>query len=76
MGAELGASAISHLEEVSNDGINAMSENNTVAVLLPSTVHTLRLNPPPARKFFDALVPVALGSDFNPNAYCYSMVGK
>ncbi|XP_075218956.1 putative imidazolonepropionase [Lycorma delicatula] len=73
MGAEIGALAISHLEEVSDDGINSMSKNNTVAVLLPSTVHTLRINPPPARKFINANVAVALGSDFNPNAFSYSM---
>ena len=74
MGASLGAEAMSHLEEVSDKGILAMAQSNTVAVLLPTTAHLLRLNPPPARKMINARVPVALGSDFNPNAFCTSMV--
>jgi len=73
LGAELGARAISHLEEVSDKGIVAMSDKKVVAVLLPTTAYILRLQPPPARKMIDQGVPVALGSDFNPNAFCYSM---
>lgn len=73
MGAELGAAAISHLEHVSPEGIRAMSSAGTVAVLLPTTAYILRLQPPPAREMIEQAVPVALGSDFNPNAYCLSM---
>ena len=76
MGASLQAEAMSHLEEVSDAGIKAMSEAGTVAVLLPTTAHILRLTPPPARKMIEAGVPVALGSDFNPNAFCNSMVSR
>jgi imidazolonepropionase len=64
---------MSHLEEISDEGLQAMSKNGTVAVLLPSTAYILRLTPPPARKMITAGIPVALGSDFNPNAYCLSM---
>ena len=67
-------SGISHLEEISDDGIKAMAESHTAAVLLPTTAYILRLKPPPARKMIDGGVPVALGTDFNPNAYCLSMV--
>uniref|UniRef100_A0A0M3KG65 imidazolonepropionase n=1 Tax=Anisakis simplex TaxID=6269 RepID=A0A0M3KG65_ANISI len=73
MGAEIGARAMSHLEKVSDNGIRAMQKSGTVAVLLPTTAYMLRLFPPPARKMIDSGVIVALGSDFNPNAYCYSM---
>lgn len=75
MGASLGAEAMSHLEEVSKEGIAAMARAGTVAVLLPTTAYILRLPTPPARAMIDAGVPVALGSDFNPNAFCLSMVG-
>ncbi len=44
-----------------------------MGVLLPTTAYALRIHPPPARKMIDAGVPVALGSDFNPNAHCMSM---
>ncbi|XP_065183367.1 probable imidazolonepropionase [Sycon ciliatum] len=73
LGASLGARAISHLEEVSEAGMDAMAEAGSVAVLLPTTAYMLRLKQPPARQMIERGVPVALGSDFNPNAYCMSM---
>jgi imidazolonepropionase len=74
MGArELKARAISHLEEVSDEGIRAMAESGTVAVVLPTTAYILRLPSPPVRKMISGNVVVALGTDFNPNAYCLSM---
>ena len=54
LGAELNARAISHLEEVSDDGIQAMSAASVIAVLLPTTAYILRLKCPPARKMIDA----------------------
>eukprot|EP00794_Sanderia_malayensis_P006326 gene6326-7051_t len=73
LGAELEARAISHLEEVSDAGIKCMSDKSVVAVVLPTTAYILRLSPPPVRKMIEAGVAVALGSDFNPNAFCLSM---
>ncbi|KAG5846041.1 hypothetical protein ANANG_G00145510 [Anguilla anguilla] len=73
LGAELNALAISHLEEVTNEGIAAMAKAGTSAVLLPTTAYILRLPQPRARDMLDRGVIVALGSDFNPNAYCCSM---
>ncbi|KAK0418453.1 hypothetical protein QR680_013566 [Steinernema hermaphroditum] len=73
MGASIGARAMSHLEEISATGIFAMAESKSVAVLLPTTAYMLRLKPPPARDMIDQGVIVALGSDFNPNAFCLSM---
>lgn len=60
-------------KKVDDEDIRAMAENKIVAVLLPTTAYVLRLERPPARKMIDAGVPVALGSDFNPNAHCLSM---
>ncbi|CAG5115269.1 unnamed protein product [Candidula unifasciata] len=73
MGAELEAKAISHLEEISDVGISAMAASGSVAVILPTTAYNLRLKPPPVRDMIEAGVIVALGSDFNPNAYCSAM---
>ncbi|GBM79454.1 putative imidazolonepropionase [Araneus ventricosus] len=73
MGAELGAKAISHLEEISTHGMLAMAQSGTVAVVLPTTAYMLRLRPPPVKRMIEAGVPIALGTDFNPNAFCYSM---
>ena len=74
MGASIGAEAISHLEEISGDGVRAMATSGSVAVVLPTTAYILRLRSPPVRKMIEAGVIVALGSDFNPNAYCLAMV--
>ncbi|KAH0616761.1 hypothetical protein JD844_028133, partial [Phrynosoma platyrhinos] len=73
LGAELEARAISHLEEISDGGITAMAQKKCAAILLPTTAYILRLKQPQARKMLEEGVIVALGSDFNPNAYCYSM---
>lgn len=50
-----------------------MAKAKTAAVLLPTTAYILRLPQPRARDMLEAGVIVALGSDFNPNAYCCSM---
>jgi len=76
MGAAIKARAISHLEEVSDEGVAAMSDAGTVAVLLPTTAYMLRLKPPRARDMIESGVVVALGSDFNPNAHCLAMVSE
>ena len=77
MGAEvLKAEAISHLEEVSDEGMDAMARNESVAVILPTTAYILRLKPPRVRDMIEKGVIVALGTDFNPNAFCLSMVSQ
>ncbi|XP_053107238.1 probable imidazolonepropionase [Hemicordylus capensis] len=73
LGADLGAHAVSHLEEISDEGITALARAKCAAVLLPTTAYILRLKQPQARKMLKEGVIVALGSDFNPNAYCCSM---
>ncbi|XP_033120039.1 probable imidazolonepropionase [Anneissia japonica] len=73
LGGELKAEAVSHLEEISDAGIKAMAESGSIAVILPTTAYILRLKHPPVRKMIEEGVAVALGSDFNPNAFCMSM---
>ncbi|XP_053402939.1 probable imidazolonepropionase isoform X2 [Mercenaria mercenaria] len=73
MGAEIGALAISHLEEISDAGMSAMAASGSVGVVLPTTAYILRLKPPPVRQMIESGMAVALGSDFNPNAYCLAM---
>lgn len=73
MGASIQAKGMSHLEEISEEGITAMADAGTVGILLPTTAFMLRLRPPPAREMISKGVIIALGSDYNPNAYCYSM---
>ena len=44
---------MSHLENVTAAGIEAMAQANTVAVLLPTTAYILRLRHPPARQMIE-----------------------
>ena len=74
MGVRLKAKGVSHLEEISESEIDLLSKSETVGVLLPTTALIMQLPRPPARKMLDAGCIVSLGSDFNPNAYCYAMV--
>jgi len=53
MGSELKAEAMSHLEEVSVEGMRKMAQNKCVAVILPTTAYLLRLKPPPVRDMID-----------------------
>lgn len=73
LAGKLQAHAVAHLEHVTTEGIAAMAAVDCFAVLLPSTAYVLRITPPPARALIDGNVPVALGSDFCPNAHMMSM---
>jgi imidazolonepropionase len=67
MAAEHGALSADHLEYLGADGIAAMVEAGTVAVLLPGAFYTLReTQVPPIQALRDAGVPIALATDSNP----------
>jgi imidazolonepropionase len=56
-----------HLEHVSDDGIRAMAQAGTVAVLLPGAYYFLRETQlPPVQALRDAGVPIAIATDHNP----------
>lgn len=73
MAGELEAKSISHCEFISEKGIEAICKSKTAAIICPTTAYLLRLEPPPVRQMISRGVIVSIGSDFNPNAYCYSM---
>ncbi len=72
LAAELGALSADHLHVPSDEGLAALAAaaagpSPTVATLLPATTWFLMTDEAaPARRFIDAGVPVALGTDFNP----------
>jgi imidazolonepropionase len=72
LAAELGALSADHLHTPSDEGVAALAavangERPTVATLLPGTTWFLMAgDAAPARRFIEAGVPVALGTDFNP----------
>ncbi len=72
LAAELGALSADHLHVPSVEGLAALAAaaagpRPTVATLLPATTWFLMTDEAaPARRFIEAGVPVALGTDFNP----------
>ncbi len=68
LAAEVGAISADHLLHSSQDGLAAMAQRGTVAVLLPTTAFFLGLPYAGARRMIEMGVPVALASDFNPGS--------
>src|SRR5207302_4826836 len=62
----LGARSADHLNHVSAEGVRALAEGDTAAVLLPASTFALQLTKPPAAKLLEAGAPLALATDFNP----------
>ena len=58
-----------HLMAVSNEGIEALSENNVIATLLPGTTFFLgKKEYAPYKKLKNAGIDVALATDYNPGS--------
>ena len=67
MAARHGAISADHLEWLGPDGIAAMADAGTVAVLLPGAFYALRETKyPPVQGLREAGVPIALATDCNP----------
>ena len=69
LAARYGALSADHLEYTSEDGIAALAEAGTVAVLLPGAFYTLRETKlPPVEAMRAAGVGIAVATDFNPGS--------
>ncbi len=65
--ARFGGLSADHLEYTSADGVRAMAESGTAAVLLPGAYLTLNeKQPPPVSELRDNGVPIAIATDCNP----------
>jgi imidazolonepropionase len=75
LACRLGAVSADHLIRVSERGVAALGDSDTVAVLLPGTSFGLALRDyAPARELIGAGAIVALATDFNPgSSHCPSM---
>ena len=67
LAARYGALSCDHIEHLSAEGIEAMRQSGTVAVLLPGAFYTLRdTHLPPIEALRAAGVPMAVSTDHNP----------
>jgi imidazolonepropionase len=62
------ARSVDHLEELSDNDMEALGLGNTMPVALPACSFFLRIPYTPARKIIDAGLPIALATDFNPGS--------
>ncbi len=65
---ELNALSVDHMEEISDDDIEALKGAETIATILPSCSHFLSIPFGDARRLMENDLPVALASDFNPGS--------
>ena len=69
LAAEFAALSCDHLEFLNDDGVQAMQQNGSVAVLLPGAFYFLRETQlPPVQALRDAGVPIAIATDHNPGS--------
>ncbi|MBO0662286.1 imidazolonepropionase [Jiella sp. MQZ9-1] len=67
LAASYGALSADHLEHLDDDGVRAMAEAGTVAVLLPGAFYALNeQHKPPVKALRKAGVPIAVATDCNP----------
>lgn len=69
LAAEVNATSAEHLIAITQDGMTALSESSTAAILLPGVSFFLMLDKTaPARRLIDLGTIVALATDFNPGS--------
>lgn len=69
LAASYGALSADHIEYLDEDGVKAMAEAGTVAVILPGAFYTLReTQAPPIDPLRRHGVPMALATDINPGS--------
>jgi len=69
LAASYGALSADHIEYLDEDGVRAMAEAGTVAVILPGAFYTLReTQAPPIALLRKHGVPMALATDINPGS--------
>ena len=62
------ALSVDHLEEMTKEDIDILSDSSTMPVALPSCSFFLGIPYAPARKMMQAGLPIALASDYNPGS--------
>lgn len=67
-GIKLNALSLDHLETMTDDDIEKISNSNSIATLLPTAAFFLRMPFQPARKLIDAGAAIALATDYNPGS--------
>ena len=68
MGVKHNALSVDHLEELTQEDINALKGSETMPVALPSCSFFLSIPYTPARRIINSGLPLALATDYNPGS--------
>ena len=68
VGVEQQALSVDHLESISDDDVQLLSRNKTIATVLPGTSFFLNMPYAPARRLIGAGCAVAVATDYNPGS--------
>ena len=68
LGVKLNALSVDHLEELSNEDVEALKGSETIPVALPGCSYFLSIPYTPARQLIDAGLPLAIATDYNPGS--------
>lgn len=68
LGVKYNALSVDHLEELTDEDIDALKNSNTMPVALPSCSYFLSIPYTQGRKIIDAGLPLALATDYNPGS--------
>lgn len=71
LAGKLGCASADHLLNISDDGIDAMRNGNSIGTLLPGTAYFLGLPYAPARRMVQKGMALALATDCNPGS-CFT----
>lgn len=68
LAGELLATSAEHLIAIGENGMEALNNHKTIAMLLPATSFYLGKNFAPARRMIEKGIPVGIATDFNPGS--------
>jgi len=67
-GIKLNAISLDHLETLTDDDVERLSNSGSIGTILPTAAFFLRMPFQPARKLIDAGSAIALATDYNPGS--------
>lgn len=67
-GIKLNAISLDHLETMTDDDVERLSNSGSIGTILPTAAFFLRMPFQPARKLIDAGSAIALATDYNPGS--------
>jgi imidazolonepropionase len=75
LAVEIGALSADHLSAISDEGVRALADSETIGTVLPGTTFSLRIPAADARRLVKAGVALAVATDLNPGSSAIESMG-